>query len=60
MRNLIQRREQPMAALIPTEDVVLNQQRPPARGLLSAVGACADFDEFDSMIENIYAQRRRA
>ena len=50
-----------MAALVSAEDLVmLEQQTAPARGLLAAAGACADFDEFDLMIENIYLQRGRA
>ena len=60
-RFLVQRRGKPMAALVSAEDLaLLEQQKVPARGLLAAAGACADFDDFDQMIENIYAQRRRA
>ena len=60
-RFLVQRRGKPMAALVSAEDLaLLEQQNAPARGLLSAVGACAEFDGFDLMIENIYVQRRLA
>ena len=60
-RFLVQRRGKPMAALVSAEDLaLLEQQKVPVRGLLAAAGACADFDDFDEMIENIYAQRRRA
>lgn len=60
-RFLVQRRGKPMAALVSAEDLVLlEQQKAPALGLLAAAGACADFDDFDLMIENIYAQRWRA
>ena len=60
-RFLVLRRGKPMAALVSTEDLaLLEQQRAPGQGLLAAVGACAEFDEFDLMIENIYNQRRLA
>ena len=60
-RFLVQRRGKPMAALVSIEDLAeLEQQRVPTQGLLAAVRACADFDDFDSMIENIYLQRGRA
>ena len=59
-RFLVQRRGKPMAALVSAEDLILlEQQEAPARGLLSAAGARADFDGFDLMIENIYLQRER-
>ena len=57
-RFLIERRGKPMAALVSADDLVrLEEQSRPTRGLLAAVGACADFEEFDAMIENIYLQR---
>ena len=60
-RFLIERRGKPMAALVSAEDLArLDQQPKPVEGLLGAVGACADFDELDLMIENIYLQRERA
>ncbi len=60
-RFLVQRRRKPMAALVSAEDLlILEQQKAPVRGLLSAAGACADFDDFELMIENIYVQRGRA
>ena len=60
-RFLVQRRGKPMAALVSVEDLaLLEQQKVPTRGLLAAAGACAEFDGFDLMIENIYAQRQRA
>ena len=60
-RFLVQRRGKPMAALVSAEDLlILEQQKAPVRGLLSAAGACADFDDFELMIENIYVQRGRA
>lgn len=59
-RFLVQRRGKPMAALVSAEDLVmLEQQEAPARSLLSAAGACAGFDDFDLMIENIYSKRER-
>ena len=60
-RFLVQTRGKPMAALVSAEDLaLLEEQKIPAPGLLAAAGACADFDEFDLMIENIYVQRGRA
>ena len=60
-RFLIKRRGKPMAALVSAGDLaLLEAQQPRVRGLLAAAGACADFDEFDLMIENIYLQRGRA
>ena len=58
-RFLVQRRGKPMAALVSAEDLALLEQQPvSSQGLLAAVGACADFEDFDLMIENIYLQRR--
>ena len=60
-RFLVQRGRKPMAALVSAEDLlILERQKAPVRGLLSAAGACADFDDFELMIENIYVQRGRA
>ena len=60
-RFLIERRGKPMAALVSAEDLAQLEQEPKAgQGLLSAVGACADFDEWDQMIEEIYRQREQA
>ena len=60
-RFLIERRGKPMAALVSTDDLArLETQTVASRGLLAAVGALADFDELDQMIENIYRQREQA
>ena len=60
-RFLIQRRGKPMAALVSVEDLARLEMEPaPTKGLLAAVGALADFDELDSMIEEIYRQREQA
>ena len=60
-RFLIQRRGKPMAALVSAEDLARLEEEPvPSQGLLSAVGACADFDEWDLMVKNIYLERERA
>ncbi len=60
-RFLIERRGKPMAALVSAEDLARLEQEPKAgQGLLAAVGACADFDEWDQMIEEIYRQREQA
>lgn len=60
-RFLIERRVKPLAALVSTEDLARLKQEPETgQGLLSAVGACADFDEWDEMVEEIYRQREQA
>ena len=60
-RFLVQRRGKPMAALVSAEDLlILEQQKAPVRGLLSAAGACADFGDFDLMVEHIYLDRTQA
>ena len=60
-RFLIQRRGKPMAALVSVEDLARLEKEPAApKGLMAAVGALADFDGLDSMIEEIYRQREQA
>ena len=60
-RFLIQRRGKPMAALVSVEDLARLEEQPVARkGLLAAVGALADVDGLDSMVEEIYRQREQA
>ena len=60
-RFLIQRHGKPMAALVSVEDLArLEKDTAAPKGLLAAVGALADFDGLDSMIEEIYRQREQA
>ena len=60
-RFLIERRGKPMAALVSAGDLARLEQAPKTgQGLLSAVGACADFDEWDQTVEEIYRQREQA
>lgn len=60
-RFIIQRRGKPMAALVSAEDLERLQQEPVApQGLLAAVGAWADFEDLDQVVEDIYRQRERA
>ncbi len=60
-RFLIQRRGKPMAALVSVEDLARLEKEPVApKGLLAAVGAWADFDNLDQVIEDIYKQREQA
>ncbi len=60
-RFLIQRRGKPMAALVSVEDLArLEKDTAAPKGLLAAVGALADFDGLDEMIEEIYRQREQA
>ncbi|PKB81810.1 MAG: hypothetical protein BZY88_05790 [SAR202 cluster bacterium Io17-Chloro-G9] len=60
-RFLILRRGKPMAALVSAEDLARLEQDPAApKGLLAAVGAWADFDDLDQVIEDIYRHREKA
>lgn len=60
-RFVIQRRGRPMVALVSAEDLARLEEEPAApKGLLAAVGAWADFEELDRVVQEIYRQRRRA
>ena len=60
-RFLIQRRGKPMAALVSAEDLARLEEQPKGQhGLLATVGAWADFEGLDEMIEDIYRQRGQA
>ena len=60
-RFLIERRGKPMAALVSAEDLAhLERESQAPQGLMAAVGACADFEDWDLFIENIYLQREQA
>lgn len=60
-RFLIRRRGRPMAALVSADDLACLEQEPASpRGLLAAVGAWADFEELDEVVQEIYQQRERA
>ena len=60
-RFLIERRGKPMAALVSAEALARLEREPKAPlGVMAAVGACADFEEWDLFIENIYRQREQA
>jgi len=60
-RFLIRRRGRPMAALVSADDLARLEQEPAALGgLLAAVGAWADFEELDEVVQEIYQQRERA
>ncbi|MFP6635358.1 MAG: type II toxin-antitoxin system Phd/YefM family antitoxin [Dehalococcoidia bacterium] len=57
-RFLIQRRGKPMAALVSIEDLARLEKEPVApKGLVAAL---AEFEELESMVEEIYRQRERA
>jgi len=57
-RFLIQRRGKPMAALVSIEDLVRIEKEPVApKGLLAAL---AEFEDLESMVEEIYRQREQA
>ena len=57
-RSLIQRRGKPMAALVSIEDLARLEKEPVAP--MAAVGALAEFEELESMVEEIYRQREQA
>ena len=60
-RFTIERRGKPMAALVSAEDLARLEQEPAAaKGLLAAVGAWADFDDLDQVVEDIYRHRDQA
>lgn len=60
-RFLILRHGKPMAALVSAEDLArLEEGKVAPRGLLSAVGAWADFEELDQVIKDIYRHREQA
>ena len=51
-----------MAALVSADDLARpgTGAGPAPRGLLAAVGAWADFEELDEVVQGIYRQRERA
>ena len=58
VRFLIQCRGKPMAALVSIEDLTrLEKELVARKGLLAAV---AEFEELESMVEEIYRQREQA
>ena len=60
-RFLIRRHGKPVVALVSVEDLQRLEEQPEApRGLLAAAGAWADFDDLDTVIEDIYRQRSQA
>ena len=60
-RFLIERHGRPMVALVSTEDLERLEQEPAApKGLLAAVGAWADCEELDEVVEDTHRQREGA
>ena len=60
-RFLIERRGKPMVALVSAEDLERLEREPSApKGLLAAVGAWADYEELDQVVEEIYRQREES
>jgi len=57
-RFLIQRHGKPMVAMVPAQDLeLLEQSATQKRGLIAAVGAWAEHDDIDQMVEEIYRLR---
>jgi plasmid stability protein len=53
-RFLIERHGRPMVALVPLEDLERLEHEPAApKGLMAAVGAWADYEELDQVVESI-------
>lgn len=62
-RFLIERRGKPVAAIVSAEDLTALEAREPVarrRGILAAVGALADFEEWEGIIEDVVRQRQEA
>ncbi|MBI4331687.1 MAG: type II toxin-antitoxin system Phd/YefM family antitoxin [Chloroflexi bacterium] len=60
-RFIIQRRGKPMAALVSPEDLrQLEFHLEAPRGLLAALGAWADFEGLDRVVDQIYDMREKA
>lgn len=60
-RFLIRRRGTSMVALVSEEDLERLEHEPEApKGLLAAVGAWADYEGLDQLVESIYRQREQA
>jgi prevent-host-death family protein len=57
-RILILRRGKPAVALVPPAEAAA--ARPKPAGLLSAIGALADWRELPEVVDEIYAARRRS
>lgn len=58
-RFVVLRRGRPAVALVPPDEVGEGSDVAPA-GLVSIVGAMADWPELDDVVDEIYASRRRA
>jgi prevent-host-death family protein len=58
---IIGRRGKPVAALVSAEDLARLEERPVTyRGLLAAVGAWAEFEDLDQVVEDIYQRCQQA
>jgi prevent-host-death family protein len=62
-RFLIERRGKAVGAIVSAADLARlegEEAGPPRKGLLAAVGALAEFEEFDQILEEIQRQRATA
>ena len=57
-RFVVYRRGKPALALVPLKEAQIGKRRP--EGLLSVVGALADWEDLDDVVKEIYQARRRA
>lgn len=58
-RFIVARRGKPVLALVPPGDEAV-EERPRPLGLLAGLGALADWEDLDQVVEEIYAARRRS
>jgi prevent-host-death family protein len=59
-RIVITRRGRAVLVLSPPDDPQLEPDRSPPTGLAAIAGALADWDDFEAIMEDVYASRRRA
>ena len=62
-RFLIERRGRPIGAVVSADDLQRLENGAPAQshpGLLAAVGALADFEEYDAIVQEVVREREKA
>lgn len=59
-RIVVHRRGRPTAVLVPASAHELEQPAAPPLGLAAVAGAFADWDDLETVVEDLYAARREA
>ena len=59
-RFVISRRGRPVLALVPAGEVPARRAGTAPQGLAAVAGALADWDDLEEVVQEIYANRRRA